>query len=80
MRNSKPERLMANTIDANCRLSLAIDALDAVRDLCCEAGNSQHGCGMSQVDADHFASLLGLIVHEMREANEGGTVIRSDVR
>lgn len=56
--------------DAQCRMGIAIDALSAVRDLCCEAAAGQLECGLHQVNADHFASLLGLILSEMRACED----------
>lgn len=54
---------------ASNRIDLAVNALDAVRDLCIEAAGSRCNT-LGHVDADHFASLLGLIVDEMRSAQE----------
>ena len=51
------------------RLHMALNALDAVRDLCIEAAQASRNT-LGHVDADNFASLLGLIVDEMRTAQE----------
>lgn len=59
----------ARYIDFHNRMGLAIGALDAVRDLCCEAAQTE-GNTLGHVDADNFACLLGLIVDEMRDAHE----------
>lgn len=58
-------------IDAQNQLDIAINALDAVRDLCCEAAYGQSGEGLHLVNADNFACLLGLILDEMRSAQGG---------
>lgn len=62
----------SDIIMAQSRLSTAVDALDAVQSLCIEAATSQvargsHN-GLAMVDPDHMASLLGLILGEMRQA------------
>lgn len=54
--------------DPKGRLGLAISALQAVRGLCIEAANGRDYSGLSNVDADDMASLVGLIVDEMNDA------------
>jgi hypothetical protein len=61
----------ARHIEAQNRLALAVQALSAVRDLCCEASNAGPGSTLHHVDADHFACLLGILLDEMREAEAG---------
>ncbi len=51
------------------RVGLALNALDAVRELCREAA-TKLGNTLGHVDADNFACLLGLIVDEMRDAHD----------
>lgn len=57
-------------INAYNRLDLAVGALDAVRDLCCEASNAQKHNTLSHVDADNFACLLGIILGEIHDARK----------
>lgn len=48
------------------RMDLAINALNAVSDLCCEAAHADKT--LANVNADNLACLLGLIIDEMRDA------------
>lgn len=57
-------------VDTSLCLSVAINALDAVRDILGEAAEADHGV-LRNVSADNFACLLGIIVKEMRAAHEG---------
>lgn len=49
------------------RVAMATDALSAVKDLCVSAAHKTNDT-LDHVDADHFASLLRLIIVEIREA------------
>lgn len=53
-------------ISAYNRLDLAVDALDSLRGIFCEA----RGTGLAHLNPDHFASLLGILIQEMRSALE----------
>lgn len=53
------------------RLSVAIGALDSIRDLLDLSGTGDPTSVMQNVNADNFACLLGIIVNEMRAAHEG---------
>lgn len=52
--------------EAEARRDIAIDALDAIHDLCTQA--AAHGGALDLVNANSFACLLDLIVGELRGA------------
>lgn len=60
-------RLGRRAIDID-RLDLAVSALAAIRSFCVEAANKSMPV-LAHVDADGLASLLGLVVQEMRAAS-----------
>jgi hypothetical protein len=64
---------------AHSRLHLALNSLDAVHELCVEAANGQPTATLAHVGADNLASLLGLIVDEMRAAQHDLESIKWEV-
>lgn len=57
---------VAQKVEAHNRLDMALNALDAVRDLCVGTASLQPTTALDMVNADNFACLLGMIVDEMR--------------
>ena len=51
-------------IDGRMRLELAIDSLDSIRDFCISHNHDD----LHIIDSDHFGSLLGILIKEMRAA------------
>ncbi len=60
----------ATNCGASLQATIAVNALDAVRDLCMEAGGNQVGGTLHELNAENFACLLSIIVDSMREALE----------
>ncbi|WP_156839889.1 hypothetical protein [Novosphingobium aquimarinum] len=60
-------RLERKIVDTD-RLSHAVGALSAIRGFCVEASNLRMPT-LGHVNADDFASLLGIIIQEMRVAS-----------
>ncbi|WP_072381561.1 hypothetical protein [Novosphingobium sp. NDB2Meth1] len=64
------EKPAATNVGASLQATIAVNALDAVRDLCMEAGGHQASGTLPELNAENFSCLLGIIVDNMREALE----------
>lgn len=74
------KQAMSAQIEGEGTLGTAIAALNAVVELCIEASEISKRTGMSQVDPDHMAALLGLILGELRKAEVGVGSLREHSR
>lgn len=70
---SKIETVIVQSVEANAQIGQAIDALDAVYDLCSGFADVEGGT-LHNVNADHFSSLLAVIIDAMRPAHESSRV------
>ena len=70
MANAATITPISQGVDTHLRLSVAINALDAVRDLCGQAVEADASMLLGNVSAENFQCLIGLIVGELRAAHE----------